>query len=120
MIVEDYLRPAAVRAKAIEVRDGSTCDRTGNEITRVEFHSFRHSLASFVMANGENPKVVQTILRHSKMDMTLYYTHSQKHKMITAARLRSAAHAPSTGAGTGAIKKMPETDKFATSFTPGG
>ena len=84
MIVEDHLRPAAIRAKVIEVRDGTTFDKDGNEISRFGFHSFRHSLASFLMANGENPKVVQTILRHSKMDMTLYYTHSQKNEMIGA------------------------------------
>lgn len=84
MIVEDHLRPAAIRARVIEVRDGMAFDKDGNEITRFGFHSFRHSLASFLMANGENPKVVQTILRHSKMDMTLYYTHSQKNEMIGA------------------------------------
>ena len=84
MIVEDHLRPAAIRAKVIEERDGTTFDKDGNEITRFGFHSFRHSLASFLMASGENPKVVQTILRHAKMDMTLYYTHCQKSEMIGA------------------------------------
>jgi len=80
MIVEDHLRPAAIRSKVIEARDRKTFDKDGNEITRFGFHS----LASFLMANGENPKVVQTILRHSNFDMTLYYTHSQKPEMIGA------------------------------------
>lgn len=98
MIVEDYLRPAAIRAKVIEVRDGKNFDKDGNEITRFGFHSFRHSLASFLMANGENPKVVQTILRHSQIDMTLYYTHTQKHEMIGAQGSLLERLLPQTGA----------------------
>jgi hypothetical protein len=30
------------------------------------------------MDEQENPAVVQAIMRHSKMDMTLYYSHSQR------------------------------------------
>jgi len=28
--------------------------------------------------NQESPAVVQAVMRHSKMDMTLYYSHSQR------------------------------------------
>jgi site-specific recombinase XerD len=38
----------------------------------------RHSLASFLMDEQANPAVVQAIMRHSQMDMTLYYAHSSK------------------------------------------
>lgn len=30
------------------------------------------------MDEQENPAVVQAVLRHSEMDMTLYYSHSSK------------------------------------------
>jgi hypothetical protein len=33
-------------------------------------------LASFLMDEQENPAVVQAIMRHAQMDMTLYYSHS--------------------------------------------
>jgi hypothetical protein len=36
------------------------------------------SLATFLMDEQENPAVVQAIMRHAKMDMTLYYSHSSK------------------------------------------
>ena len=76
MIVEDHLRPAALKTGVIREEDGRTFDSNGNEIERFGFHSFRHSLTSFLIRNGENPKLVQTLLRWSKMDMTMYYAHS--------------------------------------------
>ena len=30
------------------------------------------------MDEGENPAVTQAIMRHAKLDMTLYYSHSQR------------------------------------------
>ena len=33
---------------------------------------------TFLMDEQENPAVVQAIMRHAKMDMTLYYSHSSK------------------------------------------
>ena len=32
----------------------------------------------FLMDEQENPAVVQAVLRHSKIDMTLYYSHSSR------------------------------------------
>jgi integrase len=79
MIVEDYLRPAAMKAGIIKVdADGQAFDTDGNEIRRFGFHTFRHSLASFLMAEGENPAVIQATLRHTRLDMTMYYSHARK------------------------------------------
>jgi len=45
----------------------------------IGFHVLgRHSIATFLMDNQESPAVVQAVMRHSKMDMTLYYSHSQR------------------------------------------
>jgi site-specific recombinase XerD len=79
MVVEDYLRPAAIAAKVITVnKDGKTVNKDGTEVTRFGFHSFRHSLASTLMERGEDPALIQGLLRHAKLDMTLYYSHAQK------------------------------------------
>src|SRR5262249_38838701 len=54
-------------------------DRDGDVVRRFGFHVLgRHSIATFLMDNQENPSVVQAVMRHSKMDMTLYYSHSHR------------------------------------------
>jgi integrase len=83
MVVEDHLRPAAVKAGVIRKTE-ERFDSNGKEIERFEFHSFRHSLTSFLIRNGENPKLVQTLLRWSKMDMTMYYAHSMRDEKLEA------------------------------------
>lgn len=78
-LVEDYLRPAAIRAGVIRVIDGITYDGEGEVVKRFGFHVLgRHSVATMLMDEQENPAVVQAILRHAKMDMTLYYSHSRR------------------------------------------
>lgn len=68
-LVEDYIRPAAIAAGVIRVEDGVTYDRDGEVVKRFGFHNLgRHSLATFLMDEQENPAVVQAIMRHSKMD----------------------------------------------------
>jgi integrase len=78
-LVEDYIRPAAIAAGVIKVEKGITYDRDGEIVKRFGFHNLgRHSLATFLMDQQENPAVVQAIMRHAKMDMTLYYSHSRR------------------------------------------
>lgn len=78
-LVEDYIRPAAMAAGVIRVENGVTYDRDGEIVKRFGFHNLgRHSLATFLMDEQENPAVVQAIMRHAKMDMTLYYSHSRR------------------------------------------
>jgi integrase len=78
-LVEDYIRPAAIAAGVITVKNGITYDRDGEVVKRFGFHNLgRHSLATFLMDEQENPAVVQAIMRHAKMDMTLYYSHSRR------------------------------------------
>jgi integrase len=79
MLVEDYLRPAAIRSGVLKEVDGKTYERDGEEVKRFGFHVLgRHSLATLLMDEGENPALVQAVMRHSKFDMTLYYSHSQR------------------------------------------
>ena len=92
MLVEDYIRPAAIKAGAIRVENGITYDRDGEVVKRFGFHNLgRHSLATFLMEEQENPAVVQAIMRHAKMDMTLYYSHSTR-KAKRAAQEKMLQH----------------------------
>ncbi len=45
-------------------------------IARIRFHDLRHSAATILLSMGVNIKVVQEILGHSRVDMTLdVYSH---------------------------------------------
>jgi integrase len=79
-------------AGAIRVENGITYDRDGEVVKRFGFHNLgRHSLATFLMHEQENPAVVQAIMRHAKMDMTLYYSHSSR-KAKRAAQEKMLRH----------------------------
>ena len=79
------------------------CCLAERPVKRFGFHVLgRHSLATFPMEEGENPAVVQAIMRHAKLDMTLYYSHSRRKQKLAAQREGAATIATSTGARTGA------------------
>ena len=61
ILVEDHVRPAAVKVGIL----------TADDPRRFGFHNLRHSLASFLVSVGTNPKVVQGLLRHSDVHTTL-------------------------------------------------
>jgi integrase len=67
MIVQDYIRPAAVAAGII----AEDCPRFG-------FHNLRHGLSTFLIENGHDPVVVQRMLRQSHVDMTMHYVHNSR------------------------------------------
>ena len=50
-----YGRPALTRAKVTK---------------NVTYHTFRHTFGTLLNANGENPKVVQELLRHASLKVT--------------------------------------------------
>jgi integrase len=84
VLVEDHLRPAAAKAGILqsEMKDGKLeeCDPR-----RFGFHNLRHSLASFLVRIGTNPKTVQALLRHSDVKTTLQlYVHSVSEDRMAA------------------------------------
>jgi integrase len=89
MLVEDYLRPAALSVGVLN-KDDTT--------TRFGFHNLRHSLASFLVSQGTDPKTVQALLRHSDVKTTLgIYAHSHDAARMTAqGDMLTAFFAPST------------------------
>jgi integrase len=77
MLVEDYLRPAAVRVGILSSHRDDKDKLVDDDPRRFGFHNLRHSLASFLVRIKTDPKTVQTLLRHSDVKLTLQcYTHS--------------------------------------------
>jgi len=56
MLLKNHIRPAVVRAGIQK---------------QVGFHTFRHSLATLLKANGEDIKTVQELLRHANSQITM-------------------------------------------------
>lgn len=87
MVNRSYLKPAAIAAGVVKEGD------------RFGFHNFRHSLSTWVNAKLKDIKISQTMLRHSKPQITAdIYTHSvpeanlkAQRQYMTALRLRKPA-----------------------------
>ena len=75
MFVADYLRPAAQKA-GVKIAKGQ----------RFGLHNLRHSLSNWLVNKGKvNPKTVQSILRHSKIQTTLdLYTQGDHDETLQA------------------------------------
>jgi len=51
----------------------------GADLPRIRFHDLRHTYASLLIKQGENPKYIQTQLGHSSPTVTLnIYAHLMK------------------------------------------
>jgi integrase len=86
MLVEDHLRPAAIAAGVL--KEG--------EKVRWGYHNLRHSLSTFLVAAGRDPKTVQGLLRHANVQTTLQvYSHGRNEdRMAAQGDLLTAFFAP--------------------------
>jgi hypothetical protein len=89
MLVEDHLRPAAVKVGVLKK----------GEKVRFGFHNLRHSLASFRVRKGTDVKTVQQMLRHSDVATTLgIYAHRMSEDRLAAQDdMLAAMMTPSNG-----------------------
>jgi integrase len=71
---KQYLRPTAIAAGVLAKDDHS----------RFGWHNLRHSLTTFFGSNEIHPSVIQTMLRHAKVQTTARYIHSVSSKQIEA------------------------------------
>jgi integrase len=98
MLVEDHLRPAAVKAGILSSHSDKNGRLADDDPRRFGFHNLRHSLASFLIRIRTDPKTVQTLLRHSDVKLTLqFYTHAvSRDRMVAAGKMLTAilSHAP--------------------------
>ncbi len=54
------------------------------QVSRLGFHSFRHSYVSLLINSGVNPLVVRDLVGHTTVDMTARYTHVAMENKIQA------------------------------------
>jgi hypothetical protein len=74
-MVQNYLRPAAIKAGVIKE----------DERVRCGFHNFRHSLASSLVKLKCDPKTVQGVLRHEDVRTTMQlYAQSDQESRLEA------------------------------------
>src|SRR6059058_1655810 len=92
MLVEDHLRPAAVKAGVLSSHRDLRGRLIDDDPRRFGFHNLRHSLASFLIRIRTDPKTVQTLLRHSDVKLTLQvYTHAvSRDRMAAAGKMLTA------------------------------
>jgi integrase len=92
MLVEDHLRPAAVKAGILSSHHDAKGKLVDDDPRRFGFHNLRHSLASFLIRTRTDPKTVQTLLRHSDVKLTLqFYTHAvSRDRMAAAGKMLTA------------------------------
>ena len=77
--VADYLRPVA-RATGVQIEDGQ----------RFGLHNLRHSLSNWLVNKAKvEPKTVQGILRHSKIQTTLIFTRKRTAMKLARRRANS-------------------------------
>ena len=55
----------------IEASESDFLTVTNSENEKLDFHSLRHTTASWLIAAGVNPKEVQTVMRHADIRMTM-------------------------------------------------
>ena len=78
MLVEDYLRPAAVKAGVLKSKKNEAGELVDDDPRRFGFHNLRHSLASFLVRSGTDIKTVQNLLRHASSKVTIdWYLHKR-------------------------------------------
>ena len=54
---------------------------------KIDFHSLRHTTGSLLAASGVHPKIAQSIMRHSDINLTMSrYTHIPPRAGITGHR----------------------------------
>jgi integrase len=116
MLVEDYLRPAAVKAGGLSSHRDDHGRLVDDDPRRFGFHNLRHSLALFLVRIRTDPKTVQTLLRHSDVKFTLqFYSHAVSQDRMTAAGEMLIAILSRGGAKrteSGLRKKRPPLSSF--------
>jgi integrase len=76
-------QPAAIRAGVLEVEDGKRYI-DGEFVKRFGFHTLRHSLTSWLIANGGNSQIVRAMLRWTNFNMLAHYAHGFKSDKLEA------------------------------------
>jgi integrase len=92
MLVEDHLRPAAVKAGVLSSHRDLRGELADDDPRRFGSHNLRHSLASFLIRIRTDPKTVHKALFHSDVKLTLQiYAHAvSRDRMAAAGKMLTA------------------------------
>jgi integrase len=66
------------------------------------FHDLRHGLSTFLIEKGQDPVVVQRMLRQSHVNMTMHYVHNSR--KARNAQGQFLEHFPPSGSTVGGGK----------------
>ena len=83
--IKQFLRYKTPQSTAFTLKKGYLMIKTDLEAAKIsyeadgkfaDFHSLRHSTASLLIQTGANPKVIQSLMRHTDLNLTMSkYTH---------------------------------------------
>ena len=84
-MIKTFLRNKTPQSTAFTLKKGYLMIKTDLEVAGIpyevdgkfaDFHSLRHSTASLLIQTGANPKVIQSLMRHTDLNLTMSkYTH---------------------------------------------
>lgn len=83
LFVNAFGDPISTQTVALLIR--TLCRRAGIA-RRITPHTFRHTVATLLLRNGADIRVVQELLGHASITMTQRYTHVVKEQMVDVLR----------------------------------
>lgn len=97
-LLQDYVKGKMPNVQLFKIHDKSSkmvqadCEAAGIEVIsnrgKLKFHTLRHTCGTFLAAKGVHPKVIQTIMRHKDINLTMSrYTHTLKGQAAAAIAL---------------------------------
>jgi integrase len=67
----NYIKRGRTKAEKRRRRESDHLAATNHEGETFDFHSLRHTCGAWLAMQGENPKTIQTIMRHSSITLTM-------------------------------------------------
>jgi len=94
-VLQEYVTGKMPHTQLFNIRNKSAemvqndCEAAGIEVEnnkgKIKFHSLRHTCGTFLAANGTHPKVIQEIMRHKNINLTMSrYTHTLRGQKAAA------------------------------------
>ncbi len=94
-LLQDFVKGKMPKVQLFKIHDKSSkmiqadCEAAGIEVEsnkgKLKFHSLRHTCGTFLAARGIHPKVIQDVMRHKDINLTMSrYTHTLRGQVEAA------------------------------------